>query len=77
VSADRAGCSQLGERVEFGIERTGSYGAGLTSLLRRRGHRVIEVNQPVRQVRYLRGKNNTLDAENAARARRACDVDVV
>lgn len=75
VSADRAGYTQLagwagglGERVEFGIEGTGSYGAGLSSLLRRRGHRVIEVNRPARQVRYLRGKNDTIDAENAARA---------
>jgi transposase len=75
VSADRAGYAQLrqwaaglGERVEFGIEGTGSYGAGLTSSLRRRGHRVIEVNRPARQARYLRGKNDTIDAENAARA---------
>jgi transposase len=73
--ADRAGYTRLeqwalglGERVEFGIEGTGSYGAGLTSALRRRGHRVIEVNRPARQVRHLRGKDDTIDAETAARA---------
>jgi transposase len=75
VTADRAGyvqleqwARQLGERVEFGVEGCGSYGAGLVSVLRRRGHRVIEVNRPARQVRHLRGKNDTIDAENAARA---------
>jgi transposase len=59
---------QLGEHVEFGVEGCGSFGAGLVSLLRRRGYRVIEVNRPARQVRHLRGKNDTIDAENAARA---------
>jgi transposase len=75
VPADRAGYTQLeqwagalGERVDFGVEGCGSYGAGLVSRLRRRGHLVIEVNRPARQVRYLRGKNDTIDAENAARA---------
>ncbi|WP_433467044.1 IS110 family transposase [Spirillospora sp. CA-128828] len=58
----------LGIRADFGIEGTGSYGAGLASHLRRAGHRVIEVTRPNRQQRYLRGKNDALDAENAARA---------
>ena len=58
----------LGDRVTFGIEGTGSYGAGLASYLRRRGHRVVEVVRPDRQQRRLRGKNDALDAENAARA---------
>jgi transposase len=58
----------LGSRAVFGIEGTGSYGAGLASHLRRRGHRVIEVVRPNRQQRHLRGKDDCLDAENAARA---------
>lgn len=52
----------------FGIEGTGSYGAGLTRFLQDRGHSVIEVNRPNRQVRHQHGKNDPLDAENAARA---------
>lgn len=54
--------------MAFGIEGTGSYGAALASLVRRRGHRVIEVARPDRRDRRLHGKNDLLDAENAARA---------
>lgn len=78
IPVDRAGYAQLqrwaGElsepdgHVEFGVEGTGSYGAGLTSFLRRAGHRVIEVNRPDRGVRHRRGKDDTIDAEIAARA---------
>lgn len=57
----------LGAPVAFGIEGTGSYGAGLASFLRRRGYTVVEVMRPNRQQRHLRGKNDVLDAENAAR----------
>jgi transposase len=77
ISVDRAGYAQLerwareltapGGGLEFGIEGCGSYGAGLVSHLRRRGHRVLEVNRPHRQVRHLRGKNDPIDAEAAAR----------
>ena len=52
----------------FGIEGTGSYGAGLARFLQERGHNVIEVNRPNRQIRHQHGKNDPLDAENAARA---------
>jgi transposase len=52
----------------FGIEGTGSYGAGLTRFLQAKGHSVIEVNRPNRQIRHQQGKNDPLDAENAARA---------
>jgi transposase len=52
----------------FGIEGTGSYGAGLTRFLQERGHSVIEVNRPNRQIRHQHGKTDPLDAENAARA---------
>lgn len=57
-----------GRVVAFGIEGTGSYGAALTSFLRRHGHRIIEVARPDRRDRRLRGKSDILDAENAARA---------
>ncbi len=52
----------------FGIEGTGSYGAGLSRFLQDRGHCVIEVNRPNRQIRHQHGKTDPLDAENAARA---------
>jgi transposase len=62
-----AWASALGNVRVFGIEGTGSYGAGLTRSLLERGHRVVEVNRPSRQQRYLHGKSDTLDAEAAAR----------
>lgn len=75
IPVNRAGYDQLeqwanglGEQADFGVEGTGSYGAGLTSQLRVRGYRVIEVNRPNRGVRHLRGKNDMIDAEVAARA---------
>lgn len=75
ISVDQAGyeqlerwARQLGEKLRFGIEGTGSYGAGLASFLRRRGYRVLEVNRPDRRIRHLHGKNDPLDAESAARA---------
>jgi transposase len=52
----------------FGIEGTGSYGAGVSRFLQERGHSVIEVNRPSRQIRHQHGKTDPLDAENAARA---------
>jgi transposase len=58
----------LGPVRAFGIEGTGSYGAGLARFLQERGHNVIEVNRPNRQIRHQHGKNDSLDAENAARA---------
>ena len=74
-AADRAGYAQLidwatslGRKLTFAIEGTGSYGAGLTAALRRRDIGVIEVLRTDRRDRRLRGKNDTLDAENAARA---------
>ena len=46
ISADSDGyaalaawAEQIGRATAFGIEGTGSYGVGLTSFLRRRGHR--------------------------------------
>ena len=52
----------------FGVEGTGSYGAGLSRALREAGHRVLEVNRPDRSARRRRGKDDPLDAEAAARA---------
>lgn len=52
----------------FGIEGTGSYGAGLTRALVAQGHAVVEVNRPNRQLRHQHGKSDPLDAESAARA---------
>ena len=58
----------LGGKLTFAIEGTGSYGAGLSSAVRRRDIGVIEVMRTDRRDRRLRGKSDTLDAENAARA---------
>jgi transposase len=52
----------------FGIVGTGSYGAGLARALVGRGHAVVEVNRPNRQLRHQQGKSDPLDAESAARA---------
>jgi hypothetical protein len=75
LPASRRGYQELeawahsfGSVRSFGIEGTGSYGAGLSRFLQERGHRVIEVNCPNRQIRHQHGKTNPLDAENAARA---------
>ncbi len=59
---------QLGRVRTFGIEGTGSYGAGLARYLRRNGFHVVEVNRPDRAARYRRGKSDPVDAEAAARA---------
>ena len=58
----------LGGINAFGIEGTGSYGAGLARFLTDRGYTVIEVNRPDRSVRYRKGKSDPTDAEMAARA---------
>jgi transposase len=58
----------LGAIRAFGVEGTGSYGAGLSRFLREQGHAVFEVNRPDRQLRRRRGKSDPLDAEAAARA---------
>ncbi len=60
--------SSLGEIDAFGVEGTGSYGAGLARFLRSQGHKVIEVNRPDRSARRRLGKSDPTDAEMAARA---------
>ena len=69
--------SDLGVLERFGIEGTGSYGAGLARWLRGRGLTVVEVERPdrhSRQARRRRGKSDPLDAEAAARAVQAGTV---
>ena len=58
----------LGEIRAFGIEVTGSYGAGVARFLTRRGYTVVEVNRPDRSTRYRKGKSDPTDVEMAARA---------
>src|SRR5215213_4491019 len=58
----------LGAVRAFGVEGTGSYGAGLARFLREEGHVVQEVCRPDRRLRRQRGKTDPLDAEGAARA---------
>lgn len=75
-AADRGGYEDLldwavsfgARQLTFAIEGTGSYGAGLTSAVRRRDLGVVEVLRTDRRDRRLRGKSDILDAENAARA---------
>lgn len=74
-AADTGGYAELidwalafGGKPTFGIEGTGSYGAGLASAVRRRDIGTIEVVRTDRRDRRLRGKSDTIDAENAARA---------
>ena len=57
----------LGAIHSFGVEGTGSYGAGVARFLTGRGYTVIEVNRPDRSVRYRKGKSDPTDAEMAAR----------
>ena len=75
VSADRTGYGELlawaqtlGTIDAFGIEGTGSYGVGLASYVRRHAVRVVEVSHCDRRKRRSQGKNDTLDAETAARS---------
>jgi transposase len=58
---------RFGEEVCFGVEGTGSFGAGLAGFLTERGYRVVEVDRPNRKARRLKGKSDPLDAEQAAR----------
>ena len=75
ITTDTGGFKQLldwssgfGKVLAFGIEGTGSYGATLTSFVRRHGHKVVEAGRPDRRLRRANGKSDTLDAENAARS---------
>ena len=67
----------LGRVYAFGIEGTGSYGAGLARFLADRGYTVLEVNRPDRSVRYRKGKSDPTDAEMAARSVLAGVADAI
>jgi transposase len=60
--------SALGQIKAFGVKGTGSYGAGLSHCLLAMGYTVLDVMRPNRQLRYLYGKSDSLDAEGAARS---------
>ena len=64
----QAWAQSLGSIRAFGIEGTGSYGAGLSRFLCEYGYPVFEVNRPNRQLRHQKGKDDALDAESAARS---------
>src|SRR3954470_8334352 len=51
-----------------GVEATGTYGAGLLRYLQKAGVEVLEVTTPDKGDRRKRGKNDDLDAQNAAHA---------
>jgi transposase len=57
-----------GELAAVGVEGTGCWGGGLTRWLAARDVHVVEVDRPNRQARRRRGKSDTIDAEEAARA---------
>ena len=58
----------FGELRRIGIESTGSYGAGLLRFLQAANVEVLEVMTPDKHDRRRRGKNDDLDAQNAAHA---------
>lgn len=58
----------FGELQRIGVESTGSYGAGLLRYMQTAGVEVLEVTTPDRHDRRKRGKNDDLDAQNAAHA---------
>ena len=58
----------FGSRPVFAMEGTSSFGAGLCRELLAAGFSVIEANRPDRSTRRRRGKDDSIDAEVAARA---------
>lgn len=52
----------------IGVECTGTYGAGLLRYLQHANITTLEVTAPDKTVRRKRGKDDTIDAENAAHA---------
>ena len=66
-----------GDIHAFGIEGTGSYGAGIARFLTDRRYTVVEVNRPDRSTRYRKGKSDPTDAEMAARSVLAGVADAI
>lgn len=60
-------CS-FGQLQKIGIECTGTYGAGLLRYVQCAGVEVLEVTAPDKSDRRKRGKDDDLDAQNAAHA---------
>ena len=58
----------FGSLQRVGVEATGTYGAGLLRYLQNAGVEVLEVTTPDTHDRRKRGKNDDLDAQNAAHA---------
>jgi transposase len=58
----------FGVLQRVGVEATGTYGVGLLRYLQRAGVEVLEVTAPDRSDRRKRGKDDDLDAQNAAHA---------
>ena len=58
----------FGPLQRVGVEATGTYGAGLLRYLQKAGVEVLEVTTPDKEDRRKRGKNDDLDAQNAAHA---------
>jgi transposase len=58
----------FGEVVRVGVECTGTYGAGLLRFLQKSGVTVLEVTTPDKTDRRKRGKDDVIDAQNAAHA---------
>ena len=55
-----------GEIRAVGIEGTGSYGKSITVRLQKLGMDILEVTAPPKKTRRSKGKNDYLDAQNAA-----------
>ncbi len=65
----RTWANDLGQVDAWGVEGTGSYGAGLARALMAAGETVVEINRADRRARrLLGGKTDLIDAEAAARA---------
>jgi transposase len=75
VTTDPAGLTRLLEHAHtiapgprlWAIEQTGSFGAGLTTLLLAAGETVVEIDRPSRPARKNGAKDDLLDAIRAAR----------
>lgn len=67
VSAD-ARLDAVGVVQRIGVESTGSHGSGLFRFMQGVGVEVLEVTTPDEIDRRRRGKNDDLDAQNAAHA---------
>jgi hypothetical protein len=68
--------AQVPGRRCWAVEGAGSYGAGLTDVLRAHGERVVEVGRPQRSPRRIGAKSDALDAIRAAREALAQDHEL-